>query len=89
MNNCDYKGYSLFSDINDAVLKARNRATILANIAEDNMDKEKRISGKGAVLMLGYMSAIPLDERKEVAAKFAENMNQRGFAIVEKPVAIH
>lgn len=87
MNN-EFRGFSLFND-QEEPLRSRNRAVVLGNIAEDNMDKNKRISGKGAMLMLGYMSAIPIDERKEVAAKFAENMNQRGFAIVEKPVAIH
>lgn len=87
MNN-EYRGFSLFND-QEEPLRSRNRAVVLGNIAEDNMDKEKRISGKGAALMIGYMAALPPEERKAVAAKFAENMNQRGFAVVEKPVAIH
>lgn len=87
MNN-EFRGFSLFND-QEEPLRSRNRAVVLGNIAEDNMDKEKRISGKGAMLMLGYMSAIPVEERKAVASQFADNMNQRGFAVVEKPSAIH
>lgn len=87
MNN-EFRGFSLFND-QEEPLRSRNRAVVLGNIAEDNMDKEKRISGKGAMLMLGYMAAIPVEERGAVASQFADNMNQRGFAVVEKPVAIH
>ena len=75
-----YKGYSLFNDITDYVLKTRNRAVILANMAEDN-SKSSLISPKGAGLILGYFQQIPEAERADVKAKFAEAMGQRGFKL--------
>lgn len=79
----DYKSYSLFNDIEDAPLRNRNRAVVLANIAEDHVDrKSKRVSMKGAALILGYFSNVAEDDREDVKNKFAENMKQRGFALV-------
>ena len=79
----EFRGFSLFSDIEDAELRARNRAVVLTNIAEDNKTKDKKISSKGAMLILGYFSNIPQEERKEVSSRFATEMNARGFAIVK------
>jgi hypothetical protein len=79
----EYKGFSLFSDIEDISLRNRNRAVVLANIAEDHVNKEKRISPKGAALVLGYFSQIPTDERDGVMQRFSENMKQRGFQLVK------
>lgn len=77
-----FKGFSLFND-QEEPLRTRNRAVVLANIAEDHRTRDKRIHPKGAALMLGYFAAIPQEQRPELNKKFAETMNQRGFAIVE------
>lgn len=77
----NYKGFALFSDIEDKELRNMNRAKVMGNIAEDNI-KEKRINQKGASLVLGYWSKLPKEDSEDVLEKFKTNMNQRGFAIV-------
>jgi hypothetical protein len=79
----NFKGFSLFND-QDEPLRTRNRAVVLANIAEDYKTKDRKINPKGAALMLGYFAAIPKEERNSLNKKFAETMNERGFAIVEQ-----
>lgn len=81
-NENQFKGFSLFNDQPEP-LRTRNRAVILANMAEDYKTKDKRINAKGAALMLGYFAAIPQEERADLNKKFADTMNERGFAIVE------
>ena len=79
----DFKTYSLFNDIEDTQLRNRNRACVLANMAEDHIDrKSKRVSVKGANLILGYFNCVPDAERGEVMEKFSDNMKSRGFALV-------
>jgi hypothetical protein len=76
-----YKGFDLFNDIEDDALRIRNRAVVLANMAEDHT-KDRRINAKGASLIIGYFNAIPAPERNTVRVAFADNMKQRGFALV-------
>jgi hypothetical protein len=76
----DFKGYSLFNDIEDATLRNRNRAVILANIAE-TYTKQNKITPKGASLMVGYFESIPKDERKTVHQQFLVNMVERGYGV--------
>ncbi len=75
----DYKGFYLFNDIEDASLRNRNRATTLANIAEDNT-KNRLISPKGASLILGYFGAVPDADKPSVSERFKQSMTQRGYA---------
>lgn len=77
----NYKGFNLFNDIEDAVLRTRNRAVVLSNIAADH-SKNKLISAKGASLILGYFNEVPVEERKDVTAQFIKQMYERGFKIV-------
>jgi len=76
----NYKGFALFSDVMDKEVRIRNRATVLANISQDNM-RENKLSPKGVSLVLGYFSSIPEDERLAVRAAFVESMNSRGFEL--------
>jgi len=76
-----YKGFSLFNDIEDYILRTRNRAVVLANMAEDN-SKSRLINAKGASLILGYFQQVPADERADVKSKFANVMAERGFRLV-------
>lgn len=81
--NNEFKSYSLFNDIEDVNVRNRNRAVVLANIAEDNTDrKTKRINVKGSTLILGYFNLVSEDDRRDVMTQFAENMRSRGFALV-------
>jgi hypothetical protein len=76
-----YRGFDLFNDIEDEALRTRNRAVVLANMAEDHT-KNRRINAKGSMLILGYFNEIPKEERAVVQKKFKEDMVQRGFALV-------
>lgn len=75
----EFKGFSLFTDIEDEALRIRNQAVVLANIAEDHTNNHF-ISPKGASLMLGYFQAIPAEARKAVREAFETNMKARGYA---------
>lgn len=79
----EFKGFSLFNDVADADLRNRNRAVVLANIAEDHQTEDSRIKPKGVALMLGYFNLVPQADRRECNARFAQEMTKRGFAIVE------
>lgn len=82
MINDNFRGFSLFNDIEDVELKNRNRAVILTNMAEDNMDrKTKKINMKGTTFVLGYFNLIPEEERADVKNRFMEGMAQRGFIL--------
>lgn len=74
----EYKGFSLFFDIEDSSLRSRNQAVVLANMAESN-SKNRRITPNGAGLIIGYFDRIPKEERKTVYDKFVVEMKARGF----------
>lgn len=77
----NYKGFDLFNDVEDQELKTRNRAVVLANIAENHI-KDRRINAKGISLVLGYFNQIPMHEREIVKDRFKADMISRGFALV-------
>lgn len=78
MNNNEYRGFSLFNDVEDKELQLRNRAVVMSNIAEQ-YTTAKKITLKGASLVLGYFDCIPNEERKELQTKFEITMKERGF----------
>lgn len=81
-NQNEFKGFSLFNDIEDIDLRTRNRSVVMANMAEDHIDrKTKRVSPKGAALILNYFSLIPTEERNAAKESFAQDMTSRGFAL--------
>jgi len=75
----NFKGFSLFKDLEDKELQAYNRARIMLNIMEDHIDKKtNQVTPKGGHLVLSYFAAIPEAERAS-AQKIAEDMfNKRG-----------
>lgn len=77
----EFKGYSLFNDIEDAALRSRNRAVTLCNIAEAHTNKEKRISHGGAALMIRYTEQLPSEERKQVLDMMVQFMKERGYEL--------
>lgn len=78
-NQNEFKGFSLFNDIEDVELRNRNRAIILANIMEDNLTAKKKVTGKGGSLIIGYFLNVPEGERKSVRDRFAKAITERGF----------
>lgn len=77
----DYKGMSLFKDIEDAALRTRNRAVIMVNILEDSYVKGK-ITAKGAGLILGYFNEIPKEEQEATRNEFVIQSEDRGFTTI-------
>jgi hypothetical protein len=74
--------YPLFNDIEDSILRAANRANILANISEDFMDSvTKIVSSKGIAVSIQYLTLVPEDERGSVVSKFREVMTSRGYLL--------
>jgi len=80
----NYKGYALFSDVEDTKLRTRNRAVVMANIYEDNPDAVNKysVSQKGALLIFGYMDKVPEAERAELVTAFHSQMEERGYQSV-------
>lgn len=78
-----FKGFALFNDIEDAELRDRNRAVVMANIAQDH-SKNNLITPNGAGLILGYWKAIAEEERSGVMPRFVEQMKARGFHMVKQ-----
>jgi len=74
----DFKGYSLFNDIEDEMLRYRNRAVVMANMCEQNM-KQDRINAKGIGLVFGYFNAVAKEERAKTMATFEMIMGTRGY----------
>lgn len=77
----EYKGFSLFNDLEDKALRCRNRAVMLSNMAT-NHSKDQRISAQGTSLILNYFHLIPSEERSTVRDLFMTEMKQRGFYLV-------
>lgn len=75
-----YKGYSLFDDIEDFTLKARNRGVVMANILEEHYGKSfKKVSPGGLALILGYFTEVPALERKATKEAFEQILKERGI----------
>lgn len=76
----EYKGFSLFNDIEDVALRNRNRSVILSNLMESNIDRAtQKVNLKGANLILNYFNNIPMVDRNNVEERFTEEMIRRGF----------
>lgn len=76
-----YKGFPLFAEIEDVQLRNRNRAVMMANIVQDNLTKNKRVSPNGAVTVMSYFQSIPEDERGSAYALFEQQLKERGFNV--------
>ena len=75
-----YKGFDLFHDIEDTPLRNRNRAVVLANIAEDN-SRNRKVSPGGAGLIIGYFNNVPNEDKRDVKDMFTKFMAERGFVL--------
>jgi len=73
-------GYSLFNDIEDQALQERNRAVVMANMAEAYTKKGK-ISLKGTGLIVNYFNEVPEPQRMALYKKFESVMLERGFNV--------
>ena len=80
MENNNYKTLPLFNDIEDEELQSRNRAVIMANIAE-TYTRNGKITPKGAVMILDYFNCIPTEQRDGLYKEFEQRMKERNFVV--------
>jgi hypothetical protein len=76
----EYKGFSLFNDIEDDALRTRNQAVVLANISESH-SKNRKISANGMGLIIGYFDKIAKIDRRTVMEQYIQFMKERGFEL--------
>jgi len=78
----NYKGYALFSDVEDRDLRIQNQATVMANIFEDSPDvKDNRlVSKRGTTILFGYMDNVFPEDRTVVLSLFERKMKERGYS---------
>lgn len=74
----EFKGYSLFNDIEDVDLRTRNQAVVMANMVEQNT-RDKKITPKGASLILGYFSKVKKEDRPITHNKFEQRCKEIGY----------
>lgn len=74
----NYKGLSLFNDVQDRAIQTNNRAAIMANTMEEHSFKAK-VSPKGLSLVLGYFNALPVLDRAGVNEAFKQQLVNRGL----------
>ncbi|HET8689282.1 MAG TPA: hypothetical protein VFM18_21940 [Methanosarcina sp.] len=79
MKKNEFKGYSLFNDIEDVALRNRNRAVVMANMVEQNT-KQRKMTPKGAQLVIGYFGQVPDADKEEVNNLFDGFIKERGYA---------
>lgn len=75
----DYKGYSLFNDVEDEALRARNRAVVMLNLLQDHT-RDKLVSEAGLRLLREYFESLPHVDRFDTYAQFQQQIKDRGYA---------
>lgn len=76
----DFKGFGLFSDVDDKKAQTSNRARMLLNIVEDNQSKGK-FNMKAVALSTGYIRSIPPEDQRAVLNEFVEQMKKKGYEL--------
>lgn len=75
-------GYSLFNEIEDRPIQTHNRAIVLANIVEDNLYPDGRVTQGGMTYSLEYMDALPKEDYADVYLAFrAELVTRRLLSV--------
>ncbi|QDP53349.1 MAG: hypothetical protein Unbinned6805contig1000_11 [Prokaryotic dsDNA virus sp.] len=72
------EAYSLFEEIEDEGLRARNRGVIMANIYEDT-SMEGKTPPSGMKALVAYFMAVPKEERERAYAEFQVQMTERKY----------
>lgn len=75
--------YSIFEEIEDEGLRARNRGVVMANIYEDNQINGSNISMSGTKAIVSYFQQIPKDERLVAREAFKNVLKERGYASLQ------
>lgn len=84
MSKSNFKGYSLFTELESTTLRAYNRARLMVSMMEDNVDKvTKRVTPKGAHLVLQYFEQIPENERVDATKQVELIFQKKGINVSE------
>jgi len=78
----EYKGYSLFNDVEDPELRGFNRGTVLANMIESGQTGSK-IRHDTTADILYYFSQVPEGERLIAITAMEEVLTDRGIKITD------
>jgi hypothetical protein len=78
----EYKGYSLFNDVEDKELQARNRGVVLANLTEGGMQGDKVKHGATSEIV-GYFQEIPVEQRQAALTVMMKTLEDRGITITD------
>ena len=81
----DYKGYSLFNDIDSAFLRIKNRGTVLANMIETGQVGTS-IKHDATADVIGYFGSIPDAEKSETLRSMQQELKTRGIEITKTAV---
>jgi len=79
----EYNEYSLFQDVADEELRARNQGIVLANIVEDSFISG-RVSQKGCMMVMGYFLSLPKKDRGKALEVYKEASEIRQLPLVEE-----
>jgi hypothetical protein len=78
----EYRGSSLFNDIEDATLRNHNRGAILANMVEDGMNGSK-IKHSATADVIGYFANIPEEDRKDSLDAMEAQLKERNIKVMD------
>jgi hypothetical protein len=76
----EYKGYSLFNDVEDKGLQERNRGVVLANLAENGMSGDK-VRHSATADIIGYFQEIPDADKLGVLNVMKATLEDRNITI--------
>ena len=80
-NNNEFKGYSLFNDVEEKDTQRYNRARILVNIMEDHSDAKRNVNLTGLMLCKGYFDLIEPEERDVILEETKKLLEKKGIII--------
>lgn len=84
MSKNNFKGFSLFNEVEDSTMRAYNRARLMVSMMEDNVDKvTKKVTAKGSHLVLQYFAQIPENERVDATKQVELIFQKKGINVSE------
>jgi len=75
----EYDDYSLFDDVEDDLLRTRNRCIVMYNIY-DSTTKDGKTNARGTKQLMEYLNMIPQNERADILSGFRIMLENQGTA---------
>lgn len=73
------RGYSLFNEVEDVDLQSKNRVVTLANILEDNLYEDGKVTQGGMQYSMEYYEQISKEDRVLVYSGLQVELKKRGM----------